>query len=407
MHLVFVGMTHRSAPIEVRERAHFAPEAGALLAGRLAGQDGEAVALATCNRTELYLGHKDASLAVARAQAELGQLCGLPRDTLMRSLAVLKDEAAARHLFRVAAGLDSMAPGETQILGQVRRAYEAAQTAGGTAFLLDRAFRQALHTGRRVRRETGVGHLGVSLASAAVDLAEGVLDELQGRRFLVLGAGETARLATVDLSARGVGEIAVANRTLERARHLAGQLGVEALAFERIPEELTRADVVIASTSSASFVVSAAQVCSAMSRRGGRELIWIDLGVPRNVDPTVAAVPGCRLFSIDDVAAVLRETLVGKQDDLTRAELVVAEEARKFVAWQHSRQAVAAITALRRRGEQLRLAELERARDLFADLSARDGKIVESLTAQIVNRLLHAPTVTLRDAAAALADPST
>jgi len=257
-----------------------------------------------------------------------------------------------------------------------------------------------------VRKEAGVGDLGVSLASAAVDLSERALGGLEGRRVLVLGAGKTARLAAVDLISRGVGAIAVANRTLERAKDLAGRLGVKALPFERITEELTRADVVLAATSSPSFVVSAGRVRSAMRRRGGRELLFIDLGVPRNVDPSVAAVTGCRLFSVDDVAAVLRETLTGKHDEFARAELIVAEEARKFSAWQFSRPAVTAITALRRRGEQLRLAELERARETLAGISARDRKIVESLTAQIVNRLLHAPTVSLRDAAASVASAS-
>src|SRR5215216_5728264 len=175
MHLVFVGMTYRSAPVELRERAHFAPKAAALVARRLAGPDGEAVVLATCNRTELYLGHEDASLAAVRTRAELVQRCALPATEVRRSLVVLQDEVAVRHLFRVAAGLDSMAPGEAQILGQVRRAYETARAAGGTGPLLDRAFHQALHTGKRVRRDTGVGELRVSLASAAVDLAEHVL----------------------------------------------------------------------------------------------------------------------------------------------------------------------------------------------------------------------------------------
>jgi glutamyl-tRNA reductase len=400
MHLVFVGMSYRSAPVELREHAHFGPNAGALLAGRLAGPDGEAVALATCNRTELYLVHEDASVAVARARAELGSRCRLAEPDLQRALAVSVNGEAARHLFRVAAGLDSMALGETQILGQVRRAYETARAAGATGLVLDRAFPQALHVGRRVRNEAAVGDLGLSLAAAAVDLLDSVVD-LKGRRVLVLGAGKTARLATVALRARSPQQISVANRTPKRAKGLARRLGVKSLSFECISEELARADVVIASTSSPAFVVGAGSVRSAMRRREGRELVFVDLGVPRNVDPMVAAIPGCQLLGIDEVAAVLRETLAGKQEDLMRAELLVADETQKFSAWQRSRGAVDAIRTLRRRAEQLRLAELERAHYSLAGLSTRDEKIVESLTAQIVNRLLHAPTVMLTGRVAA------
>jgi glutamyl-tRNA reductase len=401
MRLVLVGTSHHRAPVELREQIFVSAADNRELVERLAGGDAEAVVLSTCNRTELYLVHGDEETAQARAFAELTALAGLSETEIASALYTLTDEAAALHAFRVAAGLDSLIPGEAQILGQVRGAYELAREAETAGPVLHRLFRQALRVGRRVRTETAIGENPASISSAAAELAERVFGSLEGRRILILGAGKMSDLATVNLISRGVESVFVANRSLERAERLASRFGGRAVGLDQVDAELKSADVVVASTSARGFVLSAEQVARAMAKRRGRPIFFVDIAVPRDIDPAVNEIEGCYLYDVDDLERVVEESVAGRREEAVRAEGIVSEEAQRFRDWQLSLDVVPAIASLRALAESIREDELARAEGRLGSLSPSQRRAVESLTAQIVNKLLHPPTVRMKEAAAA------
>ncbi len=375
MKLELVGISHRRAPVEVRELVAFDRGAAARLAAELAGAGGEAVVLSTCNRTEVYAVGADAE----RPFREAGIDTAVYR---------LRDEAAALHLFRVAAGLDSMVPGEGEILGQVRQAFEA----GAPGPLLDRVFRQALHAGKKARAETAIAESPASVSAAAAALAQQVFGDLEGRRIVLVGAGKVSEQAARNLLSRGAEIAVVANRTLDRAEELARQLGAEPLALDELPAQLERADVVVSSTSAQGFVLTAAHV----PPRRGRPLFLVDLAVPRDLDPAIHQLEDCYLYDVDDLEAVVAESLAGRRKEAERAEEIVAAEAERFRAWQASLDVVPAIASLRARAERIQAAELEK---VARRLSDEERRAVESATAQIVNKLLHLPIVRMKEAA--------
>jgi glutamyl-tRNA reductase len=386
--LVLVGISHHRAPVELRERAALDPGRAAELARRLAGETSEAVCLSTCNRTELYLADDSAEEAERKAEAALLALEAELGPALYR----LRDEAAALHLFRVAAGLDSMVPGEGEILGQVRAAFEA----GAAGPVLDRLFREALRAGRKARSETAIGESPASTSSAAAALAEQVFGDLRGRRILLIGAGKVGELAARSFRSRGAEIAFVANRSVDRAADLADRSGGEALPLERVEDELVRADVVLSSTAAPGWIVDREAVARVLPARRGRPLFLIDLAVPRDLDPAIHELDGCYLYDIDDLEAVVAETLAGRRREAERAESIVAAEAERFREWQAARDVVPAITSLRARAEEIRAAELRRAK-----LSDSERRAAESVTAAVLNKLLHLPTIRMKEAAAA------
>jgi glutamyl-tRNA reductase len=396
VNLVLVGTSHRLAPIEVRERVALGEREATEVARRLAVDGVEAVCLSTCNRTELYLAAPEASGAEEGAAAVLSELASLPAGELTPVLYRLRDAAAALHLFRVAAGLDSLVPGEGEILGQVRKAAEL----GAPGAVLDRVFRQALHVGKKVRSETAIGESPASVSSAAAALAQQVFGELRGRRILVIGAGKVSELAARNLVSRGAAISAVANRSVRRAEELAGRYGARAVPLEQVGGELADADVVVSSTSATGFLLHRKDVESTLSLRRGRPLFLIDLAVPRDLDPAIHELPGCYVYDVDDLEAVVAESLAGRRIEAARAEELVAEESERFRAWQASLEVVPAIASLRARAEEIRARELTRLEPRFTGLSDHERKAVESLTTQIVNKLLHLPTVRMKEAAA-------
>ena len=371
MRLVLVGTSHHHAPVELRERVALDREQAADLSARL----GEAVCLSTCNRTELYVVAEDADDAERRAVEALAELEPEVEQALYR----LRDQAAAHHLFRVAAGLDSLVPGEGEILGQVRTAYEA----GTPGPLLERAFRQALHAGRKVRAQTAIGESPASVSAAAAALAEQVFGELEGSAILLIGAGKISGQAARNLRTRGARIAFVANSKTDRAE---------------LEAQLADVDVVVSSTSSPGYVLDAATVARA---RRGKQLLLIDLAVPRDLDPAIHDLDGCYLYDIDDLEAIVSETIAGRRGEAERAEAIVAAEADKFHEWQASLDVVPAIASLRARAEEIREAELRKAEGVLGRLDESQRRAVESITSQIVNKLLHLPTVRLKQAAAA------
>ena len=393
MKLTLAGVSHHRAPIELRERVALDLDACRALAQRLAKRlDGEAVVLSTCNRTELYLVREEH--ADDEAVAALTELAGERADDLAAALYRLRDEAAALHLFRVAAGLDSLVPGEGEILGQVRGAFEA----GAAGPFLDRLFRQALHTGKRVRMETAIGESPASVPSAAAALAQQVFGDLAGHRVLLLGAGKISESAARNLRSRGAEIAVVANRTLAHGEDLARKLGARALALDAVATELERADVVVSATSASELVLSRESVAAALRARKGRPLLLLDLAVPRDLDPAINELDGCFLYDVDDLEAVVTETLSGRRGEAARAEQLVAGEADRFREWQASLDIVPTIASLRALAEEIRDRELLKA---GGRLSERERKHIESVTSQIVAKLLHLPTIRLKEAAAA------
>ena len=375
--LLALGVSHHHAPLEVRERLYLQDGHAAELAEAL----GEAVVLSTCNRTEIYLVGADPE----RARAQLEKRSGLELEGV---LARWDDGEAVSHLFRVAAGLDSLVPGESQILGQVRDAYESARTRGATGALLNRLFEDALHAGKRVRTEAKLHELPESVAASAVELGVRELGGAEGKRALLFGAGKMSELAARDLRERGA-EVVISSRTLESAQDLAGRVGGSAAVFDAVAVELPEADLVISATRCPYPILHAEAV-----RPREKPLVLVDVAVPRDLDPAIGELEGCTLFDID----ALGEGLVGREEDVREAEAIVAEEAARFAEWRRSRDAAGAIRDLRTRAEEIRSEELARAGSRLAELSDRERETVETLTTQIVNKLLHAPTVRAKEA---------
>ena len=377
MSFSLVGISHHVAPVELRERVALPLDRAASLARML----GDAVCLSTCNRTEVYLADDDGT----RALSSLEELAGEP----LRSVAYrMHDDAAAMHLFRVSAGLDSLIPGESEILGQVRAAFDAASPGP----LLDRVFRQALQLGKRVRTETAIGESPASVPAAAAALAAQVFGDLAGRKVLLVGAGRIGELAAGNLSARGASIAYVANRSPEGAAELATRFGGEPIALDDVAGKLGEVDVVLTSTAAPGLVIGQNDVPS----RRRSPLFFIDIAVPRDVDPEVHQLDGCYLYDIDDLEAVVTETLEGRRAEAEVAERLVVEEAERFREWRASLDVVPAIASLRAYAEEIRSAELAK----YASLPEEERRRLAAVSGQILNKLLHEPTVRMKKAAA-------
>jgi len=398
MRLALAGVSHHRAPLELRERVAVDLETAGALARELATRQGdghESVVLSTCNRTELYFASEDVGHLSELADRALLSLAGPAADSLAPLAYRLADESAALHLFRVAAGLDSMVPGEGEILGQVRDAYEA----GAPGPLLDRVFRMALHAGRRARVETAIGESPASIPAAAAALAQQVFERLEGRRVVLVGAGRMSELTARNLRSRGATITAVLNRTLDRAESLATALGGTAAPLDELAGALVDADIVVSSTSAPSLVLTADALGATVRSRRGRPLLLVDLAVPRDVDPALAGADGCFVYDLDDLEAIVSASLAGRRTEAVEAERIVTEEAERFRAWQASLAVVPAITSLRALAEDIRTSELARMEARLGRLPEGDRDVVDTVTAQIVNKLLHLPTVRMKEAA--------
>jgi glutamyl-tRNA reductase len=403
MHVILVGTSHRQAPVALRERLHIGAHEVGQVGAQLA-QAGEAIVLATCNRTEIYLADRDPAAARGRLVAELALRGQLAEAELAPALYSANDGRAAKHLLRVAAGLDSLVVGEPQILGQVREAHRQAVASGAAGPLLDCLFRHALRAGKRVRAETALAERPASIAEAATLLARSVFGELTGRHVLLIGAGKMSEIGAASLVGDGVEKVFIASRTEAHAAALAAPFGGSGAAFDQLVAQLIRADIVVSSTACPRQVLSAAEVGRALRSRAGRPLLLIDIAVPRDLDPAIGGLPNCDLYDIDDLAHVVPDAAADACDGHARAEGIVLQEAARFEAWRRSRAVVPTISSLRRYAEAIRTAELARANGKLAALSSSERRAVETVTKQIVNRLLHEPTVRVKEAAATRGD---
>jgi glutamyl-tRNA reductase len=395
--LVALGLSHRVAPIELRERVALTERQAAALVTALRGERSidEAVAISSCNRTELYV-VGEAQGASHVALERLAEHAAIEPAELARAVYVLRNCDAARHLFRVTAGLESMIIGEYEIQGQVRRSHEAAREAATAGPLTNRLFAAALQTGKRVRAETAIARSHVSLSSVAVELAEQLLGDLRGRPVVIIGAGETSELTAQALAERGVSTLFVANRHADRARSVAARFGGEVVGLERLPEKLESADIVLASTSSPHAIVGADELELVMEARGHRPLLLIDIAVPRDIDPRCADLDGVTLRDIDDLESVAARNLTSRAADLPAAEAIVEQEIVRFARWLGQLDVRPTIAALRRRGDEIVERVLEENAGRWETASKRDLARIEALARAVMTRLLHEPTIRLQ-----------
>lgn len=398
MHLLLLGVSHRTAPVELRERLDFSSrDVGAAVESLSArSSSAESVVLSTCNRSEIYVVSEDPARAREEIVSFLCEYHQLPSDVFSPHLFAHDDVAAAQHLFRVASGLDSLVVGEPQILGQVKTAFQAASERRCTGPLLNKTFHWAFGVGKRVRRETSLGEGAVSVSFAAVSLARKIFGRLEGRRVLVVGAGEISTLTAQHLRSQGVADIAITSRTTSHAEELAAEVGGRAIAWADLRQAIGNADIVLTATGSQRPIIVREDVEAVLGRTRAEPLFIIDVAVPRDVDPAVGEIEQVFLYNVDDLQGIVQENLARRGAEIARAEAIVEEEVARFTAWQRSRRAIPTVVALRQRFEDIRRAELRRLESRLASLSPEERARVDEVTRLIVEKLLLEPTEQLK-----------
>ena len=398
MHLFLLGVSHRTAPVELRERLDFSSRDLGAAVEALATRPSaaESVVLSTCNRSEIYVASSDPTRAREELVEFLSDYHQLPRDAFLPHLFVYDDAEAARHLFRVSAGLDSLVVGEPQILGQVKDAFQAAAQRHCTGPLLGKVFDWAFGVGKRVRTETMLGEGAVSVSYAAVALARKIFGRLQGRRVLIVGAGEISTLSAQHLRSHGVAEITITSRTTAHAEALAAAVEGQAVAWTEMMPALSRADIVITATGSQRPILTRAHVEAVTGRRRPDPLFIIDVAVPRDVEPSVGDIEQVFLYNVDDLQSIVEENMSRRGAQIARAEAIVSEELARFMAWQRSRAAIPTVVALRQRFDAIRRAELQRLEGKLGALPPEARARVDEVTRLIVEKLLIEPTEQLK-----------
>lgn len=400
MAILALGVNHKTAPIAVREKIVFSPEQTenalkTLVSAELAS---EAAILSTCNRTEVYCSTDDLSSEKALIDW-LSNNHDLPRALLTPCLYSHWDEAAAVHVMRVASGLDSLVLGETQIFGQLKRAYISAQNAASLGPELGRLFRQAFSVAKRVRSQTGIGTSPVSVASAAVTLAQNIFSDLKDTQALMIGAGETVELAARHLRSAGVHQITLANRTYKRAEALAKHFGAQAIRLEAIPQALYHTDIVIASTASPLPILGKGAVEQALKARKHRPMFMVDIAVPRDIEPEVSQLADAYLYTLDDLKDIIDENIQSRQDAASDAESIVYAGARAFMRELKALEAVSTLRAFREQTEHLKQQEVQKAMDALLQGEAPEA-VIYHLAHSLTKKWMHQPTVSIRQASA-------
>ena len=398
MAIVVLGLNHKTAPVEVRERLHIAEKdlPDSLVRLGALPETIEGVILSTCNRVEIYSVVADGPAARAPLQGFLAAERVVPVEAFAEACYLHQDQEAVRHAFRVASSLDSLVVGEGQILAQVKAAYAAAARQGATGPILNALMERTLHVAKQVRTETGIGSVPVSVASVAVDLARRIFSDLAGRTVMILGAGEMAELALTHLKDEGIQTILVANRNHERAVELAGRVGGRAIKFDHARDVMVDADIVLSSTAAPHVILGPDDMTEVVRRRHYRPIFLIDIAVPRDIDPRVNDLDNVYLYDIDDLEAEVAANLSSREREAVRAEAIVDREVVQFMRWLQSLDVVPTIISLRERFEGVRQAELEKALGRLGDLRDDQREAVAALTASIINKLLHQPMTELK-----------
>jgi glutamyl-tRNA reductase len=397
--LMAIGVSHKTAPVEVRERLALpdgrAPEFLRDLRG--AAEVHEAVAISTCNRTELYMVVGDPVEAESTVLSMLARQAGIRPTELATAIYSHRNCDAARHLYRVTSGLESMIIGEAEIQGQIKRAYEAALERETAGPLTNRLFKAALETGKRVRSETAIGERQLSLPAVAVALAREELGEIAGREVVIVGTGETSELTARALADSGVRTVFVASRRRDRAISLARRYGGTSLSFDELPEALLHADIVVAATASPHLLLEARELAAVMEERAGRPMLLIDLAVPRDIDASCAEIDGVSLHDIDDLHAVATRNRKVRQGEARKADGIIEEEIQKFAAWLGSLEVLPTLAALRSHAIEVAEQVLSENAGKWESVSERDLQRIDALARAVVSRLLHDPTLRMKE----------
>ena len=399
MALILIGVNHRTAPVDVRERLSMANKLGEHLQSlrALEGVDGGAI-VSTCNRVEVVVSAPSEDI-IESIVDWLAERCGEARTELEKHLYVLRHGDVVKHLFRVASGLDSMIVGEPQIAGQVKSAFQTSKESGGLDSVLLQLFEQTMRVAKKIRTDTGIGEHAVSVPYAAVELARKIFGDLTAVNVLIIGAGEMAELTAEHLAGFHVRHVFVANRAIERANELARRFQGIAMQFDAVPSYLEQCDIVIASTAAPHFIITAEQIDRALENRKQRNLFLIDLAVPRNIDPAVAKIDGAYLYNIDDLQLVADSNRALREQKAELAEEIVVREVEGFRRRLATQDAVPTILELQQRIDEIRAAETEKCLRKLGPITAEQREAIEMLTTQMVNKILHYPILQLREGA--------
>ncbi|MCL5266440.1 MAG: glutamyl-tRNA reductase [Chloroflexi bacterium] len=396
MQILVVGLNHKAAPVEVREKLAFGDGQLGDAICMLLQPATEGVILSTCNRMEIYAVVGHAASGTDNVKRFLADFHDVSAEEFEPYLYVHCQEHAVRHLFSVASGIDSMILGEPQILGQVRDAFEFAEKSRSVGRLLSPLFRQAISVGKLARTETDISRNAASVSYAAVELAKKIFGNLDHRTVLIIGAGEMGKLTARTLLDNGASSMLVMNRTFQRAQDLAARFGGNPIEFEKMAEALALADIVITSTGAPEYIIRADEVKQAMRQRRNRPVFFVDIAVPRDIDPQVDKIENAYLYNIDDLQAVCEANMREREKEARKVEAIVEAEAAKYMSWYHTLDVVPTITALYGKAEAIRQAELARMMPKLGNLSERDREKINALTVAIVNKLLHQPITRLK-----------
>jgi len=396
--IVLIGLNHKTAPVEIRERFNIVcvDSKGPLSDLAQIRSLRESFYLSTCNRMEVLFTTPRLDEGISAVVGLLAEIYGQTGAALKPYLYIYIDQDAVKHLFRVACSLDSMVVGEPQILGQIKDAYRQATEAKASGVVLNRLLHKSFSVAKRVRTETRIGSNAVSISYAAVELAKKIFGELQGKIALLIGAGEMAELAAEHLISNGVERIVVANRTLERALALARRFNGSTVPWEELVEELRKTDIIISSTGSPEPILNAGQVRKRMRARRNRPLFFIDIAVPRDIDPDVNRIDNVYLYNIDDLQGIVEINRAERIKEAARAEHIISAEALKFDAWLRTLEVVPTIVSLREKAEQIRKAEIHKTLSQLDSLSGGEIEAINVLTRSVVNKLLHDPILFLK-----------
>lgn len=399
MNIIAIGLNHKTADVDVREKLAFNGEKleqGLLRIRRLPGVD-EAIVLSTCNRVEIYSTVKDPGKAFDAIAAFLSDFHGLDDAALRRSLYLHRDRDAVKHAFRVGASLDSMVVGEPQILGQLKDAFEFALEKKTTGILLNRLMKKTISVAKRVRTDTKIAENAVSISFAAVELARKIFTDLSEKSFMLLGAGEMAELAAKHMMSFGVKSVTVVNRTFERGCELAAEFNGRAVRFEDFLAEMVHFDIIFCSTGAPAYVLHREEMQRVMKERKQKPVFIIDISVPRNIDPGINDLDNVYLYDVDDLQGVVDSNIVERQKEAKKAEDIIEEEIDSFQKWMSSLDSVPTVVALRNRAEDIKREELERLMNKLPELGEKERKAIEYMASAITNKLIHPPTVALKD----------
>jgi glutamyl-tRNA reductase len=396
--IIVVGLSHKTAPVEIRERFSFNQEEleDGLVTLASKSHIEECMIVSTCNRVEVYAVSENADGCVESVKEFLSEFHSIAKDAFSPYLYVSAGHMAVRHFYKVASGIDSMVVGEPQILGQIKQAYKTAVIKGTAGLILNRLSHSAFFVAKRVRTETGIGSRAVSVSYVAVELAKRIFDKLTRRKILLVGSGEMAELAARNLIRAGVGELIIASRNFENAASLAERLNGKPIMFEEVFYSLKDVDIMITATGSPEFIIKPQHVKEALKLRNNEPMFMIDIAVPRDIDPRIGELADVYLYDIDDLKNVLDENIKSRKENAEKAEEIVIEVERAFQAWLNSLKVVPAIIDLKKRFEQIKKSEVERALAKLENYSDKDKDVISLMASRIIGKILHGPLTNLK-----------